>query len=109
MAYEFIPCGTIANPCKFCHLFVLINNVINFILTRLTPIVATLMLVIGGGYYMAAGANQNHLKTAQEIFKATVVGLLVISMSWIFLNTFLSFMGVSEWTGIGTWWQINCP
>ena len=110
MAYEFIPCGTNkTEPCEFCHIFVLINNIINFILTKLTPAIATLMLVVGGARYMAAGASENELSGAKEIFKTTVAGLLITLMSWIFLNMFLSFMGISSWTGLGTWWQIQCP
>jgi len=29
-------------------------------------------------------------------------------LAWVFLNTFFDYIGVAEWTGLGSWWQIDC-
>jgi len=114
-----VPCGYDANnngqidaaeKCAFCHIFVLLNNIINFILTCLTPIAAGLMMVMGGFYFLAAGPNPQQVSQAKSIITAAVIGIVIIFVAWVFLNTFLTMIGVEEWTGLGTWWQITgCP
>jgi len=105
-----VPCGRAGTPdCQFCHIFVLINNILNYILTCLTPIIAALMMVIGGFYLLIAGGSPELFSRAKSIVTAAVIGLVIIFVSWVFLNTFLDMIGVAEWTGLGTWWKIECP
>jgi len=105
-----VPCGrTGTTDCKFCHIFELLNNIIVYILTCLTPIIAALMMVIGGFYLLIAGASPELFSQAKSIITAAVIGLVIIFVSWVFLNTFLDMIGVAEWTGLGTWWKIKCP
>ena len=117
-----VPCGGIDNPCNLCHIFVLINNIIDFILTCLAPIIGSLMLVIAGIMFMVAYSGGAEMlpggkkggpalfSQAKKMITAVVMGLVIIFVSWVFLNTFLSFIGVAEWTGLeGGWWNIQCP
>lgn len=123
-----VPCGTewdrtvtppkLLNPCQFCHFFVLINNIIIFLLfphpdinnnIPLIPTVAALMFVISGFYLLIAGPNPELFSKGKAILTATVIGLIVVFVAWVFLNTFLDFLNVAEWTGLKTWWQIKCP
>jgi len=107
---SLVPCGGTSQPtCQFCHIFVLINNIISFILTCLAPIVAGLMLVIGGLYLLAAGPSPEKVSQAKSIITAAVIGIVIIFVAWVFLNTFLDAIGVAEWTGLKTWWEIKCP
>ena len=47
-AAGLVPCGGPGEPvCTFCHLFVLFNNVIKFVMFDLVPPAAVLMLVVG--------------------------------------------------------------
>ena len=105
-----VPCGG-DNPCQFCHIFVLIANIVNYVLTCLVPIIAGLMIIIGGLYLLAAGASPETLGKAKSVITATVIGLVIIFLAWVFLNTVLDFMGIAEWTGLGTWWEFTdkCP
>ena len=105
-----VPCGAIGQPaCEFCHILVLINNIINFILNCLTPIAAGLMLIIGGFYFLAAGPSPENVRQAKSVITAAVIGLAIVFIAWVFLNTFLDMIGVAQWTGLGTWWEITCP
>jgi len=106
---SLVPCGGEGNPCQFCHIFVLINNIITLILTCLAPIVAGLMLVIGGLYLLAAGPSPENVSKAKSIITSAVIGLVIIFVAWVFLNTFLAAIGVADWTGLTTWWEIKCP
>ena len=106
-----VPCGQSGNPCNFCHIFVLVANVVNYVLTCLVPIVAALMIIIGGLYLLIAGPSPEKLSKAKAVLTAAIIGLFIIFLSWVFINTLLSFMGINEWTGLGTWWDWTgkCP
>jgi len=114
-----VPCGG-DNPCQFCHIFVLIANIVNYVLTCLVPIVAGLMIIIGGLYLLAAGASPETLGKAKSVITAAVIGLVIIFLAWVFLNTLLTYMGIAEWTGlldnpntpqVEGWWDFTgkCP
>jgi len=106
---SLVPCGGTSQPaCQFCDIFVLIDNVISFILTCLAPIVAILVLVIGGLYLLTAGSSPERVSKAKSIITSVVIGLVIIFVAWVFLNTFLDAIGVETWTGLKTWWKIDC-
>lgn len=97
-----------ACPCTLCHFFILFKNVVDFVLIRIVPAVAVLMLVIGGIMFFGAGTSPATLEKAKKIITNTILGLLIIFTAWLTINTFMMFIGVQEWTGLQTWWQIDC-
>lgn len=75
----------------------------------MVPIAATIMLVWGGFTFLAVGADPDKIKEARRIVGAAVIGLVIIFVAWAFLNTFLTSIGVAEWTGLEEgWWDIQC-
>ena len=113
-----VPCGTDACPCEFCDIFVLINKILSFVLNTLVPAIAVLFLIFGGLYMLFARGNPGTLGQAKSILTAVVIGIVIIFIAWVALNTFLSYMKVAEWTGFFDnpatsekegWWKINCP
>lgn len=106
-----VPCGHSGNPCKFCHIFVLIANIVNYLLTCIIPIIAALMLIVGGFFLLISGPNPEQLNKAKGILTATVIGMFIIFLAWVSINTLLDFMEIKEWTGLGTWWDWTgkCP
>ena len=99
------------DPCRLCHLFALLDNVLRFILTCLVPIVAVLMLTVGGVLFILSQFDIVSLGIfvkAKGTVTAVVVGLVVIFIAWVLLNLFLSTVGIAEWTGLGSWWEITC-
>jgi hypothetical protein len=95
-------------PCQVCHLFVLINNIVQFLLICLIPPLALLFLVIGGLYLMFGGGSPALLTKAKEIIKSVIIGLFLIYASWLLVSTFLSFIGVMEWTNLQEWFVLPC-
>ena len=97
--------------CQFCHIFVLIERIIFFVFTCLVPIVASLMLIIGGSYLLIAGPSPQALHQARAILTAAVIGIVIIFIAWLFLSQLLTAMGYAEWTGLGSWWDFTekCP
>ena len=105
-----VPCGGPNEPpCEFCHLFVMFDRIIDFVLFTLVPPIAVLMLVIGGAMFFFAGADPALLSKARAVLSATVIGLLIIYGSWLLINAFFIAIGVSAWTGLGTWFELAIP
>ncbi len=65
------------------------------------------MLILGGGYLVIAGASPVLFNKAKGIITAVVIRLVIIFVSWIFLNTLLGAIGVTEWTGLQNWWEVK--
>jgi hypothetical protein len=124
-----VPCGKTAPsegespevtiPCQLCHLFVMFQGIVNFLLTTIVPVVAVLMIVIGGLMLMFAhfelipkgsAGDSALISMAKSLFTYTIVGLIVIYGAWLLINLFFQLIGVADWTGLRErWWQINCP
>lgn len=103
-----VPCGQEGNPCQLCHLFQLINNILNWVLFVFIPVIAPIFIVIGGIYILVARGNPGTYTQGRSVLTATVVGLIIVYTAWVLLNTVLTSLGVASWTGLGTWWQIQC-
>ncbi|MEA3296093.1 MAG: hypothetical protein U9Q27_03085 [Patescibacteria group bacterium] len=110
-AYEDCACNHEGGvcTCTLCHFFILFERIIEFVLFEMVPIISVLMLVVGGIYFFGAGGNPSMMETGKKIISSVVIGLIIIFSSWIIINSFFSFIGVSEWTGLEQgWWNIKC-
>ena len=106
---SLVPCGGTGQPaCNLCHIFVLIKNILDVFLFPIVPIIAALLIAIGGFMLFAAAGNPANLGKAKTIFFATIIGLFIIYGSFVFISMLLTSLGVLSWTGLGTWWQITC-
>ncbi len=106
---SIVPCGGTAGPeCNFCHIFELTSNILNFILTCIAPIVASLMIIMGGFLLLVSGNSPEGLAQGKTIATAAIVGLLIIFIAYMSLNTLLASMGVAEWTGLRGGFEIEC-
>ena len=103
----FVPCGHAGadgeiDRCGLADVFEMIDLILDFIILTLTPVVAVLMLVIGGMMFFFAGTDPGMLEKAKKIITSTVIGLVIIFTAWIVISTFLNYIGVMEWTGLGS-------
>lgn len=112
-----IPCGSTGQPaCTLCDLFKLGNNIISFFLfptasNGYVPVVALIagfFIVVGGFYLFIGGANPDNQRKGKTILFSVAIGLLVVYTAWVVIEGILAFMGVAEWTGLRSWWQISC-
>jgi len=106
-----VPCGGEGEPaCQLCHIFVMFDSIIKFVLFKLVPPLAVFMIVIGGIMFIFAAGSPGTLEKAKKVLTATVIGLVIIFGAWIIINTFFMIIGVSDWTGLKEgWFQIPCP
>ena len=113
-----VQCGiTPDDPCEFCDIFKLINNIIIFFLVpslsvnngvAVVPLIATLLILVGGFYILIAAGRPNLQTQGKTIITAVVIGLLVVYIAWVVVSSILTFLGVAEWTRLGQWWDIKC-
>ena len=106
-----VPCGNPdQSPCQFCDFFVMFDNILKFFLIKIVPVLAALIIAIGGFIYIVSRADPGMLELSRRIFTSVVYGLLIIYGAWLFVNLFFQLIGVAKWTGLSKgWWQINCP
>ena len=95
--------------CRLCNLFQLVNNLVNWVLLVIIPVVAPIFLVLGGIYLLIARGDPGMFKKGKDVLTATIVGLIIIYTAWVLLSTVLAFLGVADWTGLSSWWEIQCP
>lgn len=105
-----VPC-TGDQMCTFCDLLKLIRNIVNFIAFTLAPAVGGLMLLVGGIIVLTAGGDETKVKQGRGMITQTVIGLVIIYLAWLIVNTVIT--GLASTTGTWqpeNWWVfINCP
>ena len=133
--YEgLVPCGKsqpgpgespeVTMPCQFCHIFVMVDAILDFVI-GIAFIIAAGMIVLAGLLFIVAysgiggylsketGGGPKLLSQAKSILGSVLTGLVIIFAAWIIVNTIFVFLGVAEWarsfTGPGKWFQIKCP
>jgi len=103
-----VQCGRAGqDPCGLCDIFVLGKTIIDQVMF-FVPIVGALFLVIGGFLFFIGGADPSKVNQGNSVIKATVIGIVIIYASWLFISFLLTFLGVASWTGLGGWWEITC-
>jgi hypothetical protein len=115
-----VPCGRICDdpnttdineccPCTFCHIFVLLDRIVDFLLLKIVPPLAVLMIVIAGVMFIVAYFGGTEILTggvkggpalfsqAKKLMSAVITGLIIIYGAWLIVNTVLLFLGVNDW------------
>jgi hypothetical protein len=96
-----VPCsgdirsGNGSDPCTFKHLLKLINNVINFLILLIGPIIAIIVCYVGF-LYMTSGGSEEARGKAKTAFWHVVLGTLAVLGAWLIINTILTTLGVSD-------------
>lgn len=92
-AKGLVPCGTTANPtpCNLCYLYILIRNILDFLMWYIAPIVAVLAIGIAGFKILISGDNPGSRNKGFEIIRTTVTGLVIMFAAWVVMNEALLF------------------
>lgn len=96
-----VPCGTSEDPedCTICHLWELVSNIINFISFNLTVPIASFLFVVAGVIFLTSGGNQNRVGLARTILTNTVIGIAIIFISWLLVDSLLKTVAKNEFVG----------
>ncbi|MBI2062496.1 MAG: putative Ig domain-containing protein [Candidatus Yanofskybacteria bacterium] len=106
--WPLVPCGTSVNPapCNRCDLFKLSKNIIDFVLVGLMPPIATILFVWGGFLILMGGAKPDWITKGRTIFFNTVMGIAIISASWLITNTIIRSIAADNVAP--EWWKFEC-
>ncbi len=98
-----------AQPCTVCHFFVLIQNIINFILYVFASL-TTLMAIYIAFLFMFSGGSPAKITDAKGKLWLVIIGIFWVLGSWLVLNTIINFITVIGEPGPFPmpWNQINC-
>lgn len=111
-----VPCGSTASGveyCSLCHLYVLIQNILDFVMWYIAPVVAVLAIGIAGFKILISGANPGQRADGYKIIKTTITGLAIMFAAWVVMNEALLFFTSSQMTGTATiltnpWNEVKC-
>ena len=123
-AAGIVPCGQSEDDasttidesakCTLCHFFILINQIVNFVLFSLAAPLALLMLIIGGGMFMLAAGNPSTITQARKLIASVLIGVVIIYGAYFLVGVFLQSVGLAGWTTTiyQSWWggfyEIDC-
>lgn len=111
-----VPCGRDCNvaetpwnerdSCQFKHIFLLLKNILDFILWRLGLIVLVLLAIATGViYYFSMGAPTTMVKV-KSLLQSAGKGYGIILLAWIITNLVLAILGFQV-SVFGRWWEIT--
>lgn len=97
-----VPC--VGPECQACHLTVLAQNIINF-LVYFAVFVGTLMFAYAGFTYVTAGSNMEKIQKAHDVFWRVFIGIVVVLSAWLVVDLIMTtFLNKS----FGPWNKIDC-
>jgi hypothetical protein len=108
-AAGIVPCGGPGqSECNICWFFVLMREVMDFLIFKAATIFAALGLALAGFMYLVSGSNPGYYETGKTIAANVFKGYLIMLAGWLFINTFFMVFGVTEWSGLKNgWWKVK--
>jgi len=89
----------------------MIDGIIDFALMNIVFPLAVLMLVVGGALFILSAGDPGRVNQGKTIMKSAVIGISIILLAWIIVNTLLVVSGIVntnlDWNP-ANWFQIEC-
>ena len=95
--------------CNFCDIFVVIHNIFNFLALIIAPLLVIVMFIVGGLILMFGGGSSTLLERGKSIIKGTLIGLVIILISWVVINTTINLLTGSDAVPEGFPWPWHSP
>jgi len=92
LAEGLVPCT--GADCDFNALITLIQNVIKWAVL-IAPMLAAATFAYAGFLYITSGGDPGKVKSAHDIFLATLIGLVIVLVAWFVVSAILSGLGVA--------------
>jgi hypothetical protein len=93
------------DPCDFCFLLMLINEITNFLIA-IAAAVAMLALIIIGFLFITSAGNEERRTSAKQALKLTIIGFIIIFISWLMVDFLLTAWGYLD--PLGGKWNVVC-
>lgn len=95
-----------AEPCGFKHIFLLLKNILDFLLWRAGPIILGLLIIVTGVMFYFSMGKAETLFRVRSLLKSAFVGYLLIFFAWLITNWILGVLGFQV-DIFGRWWMVN--
>lgn len=94
-----------ANPCQFCDVVVLVNNVVGWLVSIL-GVIGTIVIVYAGVQLVVSGGNVGAKEKAKTLITNILIGYILVLAGWLIINTGLRALLNDD--GFGVWNEIEC-
>lgn len=81
----------------------MLANIYDFLVKWIASPLAILAVVIGAVILMISAGNPNLAGTGKKIIYAAIIGLVLVFLSWLIINTLLDALGFN----MGSWFNPN--
>jgi hypothetical protein len=88
-AASLIPCDGVTKVCDFNAFMTMINGFITRFL-ELSVVIAAVTFSIGGAKILLNPGNPTERQKAMEMFKKTVIGMLIVLGAWLIVHTIVT-------------------
>ncbi|MDI6717915.1 MAG: pilin [Patescibacteria group bacterium] len=106
-----VPCGPGTGGgayCKFCDLFLLAKNVIDF-LFKASFVFATVVILIAGFKLLTSAGNPEAAAGGKKMVWNALLGIVILFCAWLIIDTVLKVLtGSTSIENWGPWNTINC-
>jgi len=73
----------------------LVTRVIDWLVIAIVPSLAGLAFMVAGFYYVTSAGNPERVGRAHEIFKFTLLGIVIALAAWLIIKTIVNAFGVT--------------
>ncbi len=88
--WPLIQCGSAGQHCcDFTEAAILVNRIITWVI-RMSVTVAAISFSIAGGKMLLNPESDSERQAAKDMFKKTLMGLMIILGAWLVVNTVIS-------------------
>lgn len=109
---QIVPCGGSNDiDCQLCHFFVLISNIVDFILMYIAPLAGVFIVV--GGILILISRGAELAVQGKKMITYAVIGIVIALLGWTIVNTVMTVLiGSSNVSPLRWPWNdpdIRCP
>lgn len=95
-------------PCQACHVVVLVNNVVGW-LVMILGVIAAILIVVAGARLVTSAGNSSAKEEAKSSMTNLLIGYLIVLAAWLVLDYGLRALLLQDGTySFGVWNQISC-
>lgn len=103
---RLVPCS----QCNICHLWILADNIINFLIFKMALPILVLAILIGGFFWMTSAGNPERIKKGKNILTSSIVGIFIAFGGWLIVDTIIKTFADTDRAFVGAWNEIKeCP
>ena len=95
-----------SEPCGFKHIFLLLKNLLDFVLWRLGLIILVLLALLTGVIFYFSFGGPTVMAKVKSLLKSAITGYILILLAWMIINFLLIIFGFQVEI-FGRWWQIT--